>query len=485
MIRIAVCWALVMSAASLHGQVVLSRRVYAEHGRTWQQLWNWSPSDGALKPLTNTPRDHSQPHCSRDNRRIFFISDTDSFDKSVWSFDRSTLEERKVRDISDMEPPNLVGIAKDGGLLILRKDGLHKGAPGPFHIALKEPDGAAVSPDGARAAVTTGEGDTFLTDTATGKSRVPIGKCGFPVWSPDGTRVVCTADQDVVIIDAGTGKGIERVRFTLRDSGPEVPVWSPDGRKLLLGTYSDNGISSVDYFVLDLGAGTWNPAMTGSNAVWLPGRDAILYTTPRDLTPLSPGSKHGVWTTQLALFDLASRKETLLTSGLTNVDNLTLCGGANGRSWKGITSVLGDAQRIAVRVPEPGYFGGAARRDPDSQLILLQAWISLEPDAGFLQSLGGMRNVRHLPAQHRVARRVQFLHWRHAKHGAVHIKDQGKGELVQYEAKAENVTVEFPGALRIDGGHKGNDGLLTQLERFLHGAMMTQHDRPRHDLLRP
>jgi len=69
--------------------------------------------------------------------------------------------------------------------------------------------------------------------------------------------------------------------------------------------------------------------MTADNVVWPPGRDAVLYTTPRELTPLSPEGKHAVWTAQLAVFDLGARKETLLTSGLTNVDSLTFCGGAH------------------------------------------------------------------------------------------------------------------------------------------------------------
>jgi hypothetical protein len=45
-------------------QVVFSRRVYAAAGRTYQQLWIWSASDGSLKPLTHSPRDHSEPVCS-------------------------------------------------------------------------------------------------------------------------------------------------------------------------------------------------------------------------------------------------------------------------------------------------------------------------------------------------------------------------------------------------------------------------------------
>ena len=42
----------------LEGQVEFSRRVYAEHGRSYQEIWRWDAATGGLKPLTKSPRDH-------------------------------------------------------------------------------------------------------------------------------------------------------------------------------------------------------------------------------------------------------------------------------------------------------------------------------------------------------------------------------------------------------------------------------------------
>jgi hypothetical protein len=44
--------------------------------------------------------------------------------------------------------------------------------------------------------------------------------------------------------------------------------------------------------------------MTGLDAVWLPGRDAVVYATPRDTAPIAPGSERNVWAAHLALLIL-------------------------------------------------------------------------------------------------------------------------------------------------------------------------------------
>src|SRR2546422_809220 len=49
----------------------------------------------------------------------------------------------------------------------------------------------------------------------------------------------------------------------------------------------------------------------------LAGRDEILYSTQRDLEPLSASSKHRVWSSHLVLFDPATRGRTRITSGLS------------------------------------------------------------------------------------------------------------------------------------------------------------------------
>lgn len=88
---------LALLPALLSAQVVFSRRIYRERARTYQQLWMWNPTDGGLKPLTNSPRNHFQPACSIDGSDVRFLSGTDLYNyNGVWTFDRKTSEERKI-----------------------------------------------------------------------------------------------------------------------------------------------------------------------------------------------------------------------------------------------------------------------------------------------------------------------------------------------------------------------------------------------------
>ena len=58
---------------------------------------------------------------------------------------------------------------------------------------------------------------------------------------------------------------------------------------------------------------------TADTALWLPGRDQIVYTTPAATSPL-PGAqqKHSVWAQQLMFFDPLKGTPIAITSGLTN-----------------------------------------------------------------------------------------------------------------------------------------------------------------------
>jgi hypothetical protein len=152
--------------------------------------------------------------------------------------------------------------------------------------------------------------------------------------SPDGLRVACAAHgEDIVIVDLGNLQEIERIPFRQRySSGEPYPpwplqsTWSPDARQLLVGIYVGSSTSpALDYFLLDLATEQWARAFTGENPVWLPDGSNIVFTTPRELA-LLPGSwKHQVWTAHLAVYNLAARHQTLLTSGVTNNVDPTLC----------------------------------------------------------------------------------------------------------------------------------------------------------------
>lgn len=138
------CAILALLPALLSAQVAFSRRVYKQSGRTYQQIWMWDPSDGGLKPLTDSERNHFQPACSKDGRYIYFLSGTDWYIyNGLWSFDRQTGQERKLS--ADPKVP------------------------------------------------------------VAGANQPPIADCNDAVWSQDNALFACSAGQDVLIHDAVTG----------------------------------------------------------------------------------------------------------------------------------------------------------------------------------------------------------------------------------------------------------------------------------------
>jgi hypothetical protein len=77
---------ILLIASHVSAQVIFSRRVYQEAGRSYQQLWNWNPADNALRQLTDSPRDHLQPGCS--GNRIRFVAPEEwPAQGKLWSFD--------------------------------------------------------------------------------------------------------------------------------------------------------------------------------------------------------------------------------------------------------------------------------------------------------------------------------------------------------------------------------------------------------------
>jgi hypothetical protein len=86
----AIC--VLLLAFPLFAQVVFSRRVYQETGRSYQQLWNWNPADNSLRQLTDSQRDHLQPSCSGARIRFVLPEEWPQPGK-LWSFDRATRKE--------------------------------------------------------------------------------------------------------------------------------------------------------------------------------------------------------------------------------------------------------------------------------------------------------------------------------------------------------------------------------------------------------
>jgi Tol biopolymer transport system component len=341
------CWILV-GAGCLDAQMVLSRRDYTERGRTFPQIWMADAGSLKFRQLTHSSRDHAEPVCSRDGKLIYFASDSDaersrnsygdyhSNDRELWAYDRQTREERFVWRTSRDVGLDLKGATANGEVLVSVGTELRNVAQNPWVIDNVE--GAALSPDGRRLAlVIAGSYDKdeqsrnarlFVADSATGRSRVEVGKYDEPRWSPDATRIAAFFDGGLAIIDATTRQEIERIALPKRDAPSEDIVWSPDGKSLLAGLYGENGGSGDpqnDYFLLNPATRTWTPEMTARRLLWLRA-GTILYLRPYATTPLAPGSAHSVWTSQLAVYDPDSHKDTVLTSGLALNNYLAACG---------------------------------------------------------------------------------------------------------------------------------------------------------------
>jgi dipeptidyl aminopeptidase/acylaminoacyl peptidase len=341
------CWILV-GAGWLDAQVVLSRRDYIEHGRTFAQIWMADAGTLNFRQLTHSGRDHSEPVCSRDGKLIYFVSDRDVErsrnshgdyhlgEREVWAYDRQTGQERFIWRTSREDGLDLNGVTANGGLLVRVGTEIHSLLRSLWII--DNVDEAAVSPDGRRLALVIAESydkqgqsqnaRLFVADAATGRPRTEVGKYDVPEWSQDGTRIAAFFDGGLAILDPTTHQEIERVVLPKRNAPSQDIVWSPDGKSLLAGLYGENGGAGDpqnDYLLLDPPTRTWTPEMTARRLLWLQG-ETVLYLRPYETTPLAPASPHNVWTSQLAAYDLASRKDKALTSGLVLNDYLTTCG---------------------------------------------------------------------------------------------------------------------------------------------------------------
>ncbi len=263
-----------MVVSSLSAQVVFSRRVYQEQGRSYQQIWTWNPATGALKAITRSPRNHYLPACK--NGKFTFVSPEPYEENSkLWSFDPKTGEE-------------------------------HALGPAP--------------------------------EAPSGETKP---RNGCPRFAKAGNFEACSNEEELTVSRAGKVVGhfnIETVECPDRQGTIgkcDTPIlylgWSPDGKWLAVGELGLNTNSSApqfDYYVVE--AATMTLTKVGSarqdDILWAPGRDELLYVTPRDLAAL-PGAGHerNVWVQNLMLFDPASGKRTAITSGVTNNLDASVC----------------------------------------------------------------------------------------------------------------------------------------------------------------
>ena len=195
----------------LSGQVVFSRRVYRESGPSYQQIWNWNPSDNSLRQISDSPRNHFRPSCS--GRRILFVSPEEwRSNAKLWSFDRNTREE------------NIVGpVPPESGQSRPRIKGCDVSAAARTVQACAKHSGLSISRDGKQ----------------TGSLRVSNDFCPiqFLAWSPSGKWLLVgtlgadtnstSPQSDLFVLDPVA------MKLTKAASGNAADVASGSGRVFL------------------------------------------------------------------------------------------------------------------------------------------------------------------------------------------------------------------------------------------------------------
>jgi hypothetical protein len=255
------CALILLFPITAFAQVLISRRVYQEHGPSYQQIWNYNPANGALQPLTHSARNHFKPTCSS-KATIFFVSSQLDAAPQTWSFSRSSGAER----------------------LVSKK---------------------------------------ALPDSRT---ETPSANSACSASARAGDLLACAQGREVVFMR--NQAQIARVRVAKHDLRIGRLTWSPSRQWLLVDASGQNSNSSSpqsDYYAVDVVSRKTIPAGSGNSAVWVPGKTAILYTTPRELSPLSSVSGHSVWVSHVVSFDPTTKQTVDITSGLTNDTDLAAC----------------------------------------------------------------------------------------------------------------------------------------------------------------
>jgi hypothetical protein len=104
---------------------------------------------------------------------------------------------------------------------------------------------------------------------------------------------------------------------------PTDIVWSPDELTLLVGGEAgSSGSHYSDYWLVDWMSKEWRYVVGGNSAKWFPDGFEIIWTTPRRLEPLG---KLRVWVANLALLDVRTLRQQILTPGLSIVSEFYWC----------------------------------------------------------------------------------------------------------------------------------------------------------------
>jgi hypothetical protein len=302
-----------------YADVIFSRRVYADRGRTYQQIWTLDTRTRQMVQLTHTERRHDLPVCSPDAKRIWFVSGAfGNIDETeLWRLDRRTHAETLVTQFKGSIISLLGGTEARAFFTAYQdnKPGLYRwdGKLTKISPINEWPEAAALSPDARTLAVQTGKAESVTMMEANGAEGRKLEHCASPVWSRDARRLACVAGTRIRVIDLTTGVEKAHAEFAQRPTPPSIVDFSPDGARLLVGTIGAGHTSSSpqsDIWTLELASAKWEFVGPGQTAIFVPG--GVLLVTPRDLAP--KGKAHE-WVSQLVFVDPGKHAQTPVAAG--------------------------------------------------------------------------------------------------------------------------------------------------------------------------
>jgi len=101
---------------------------------------------------------------------------------------------------------------------------------------------------------------------------------GFPVWSPDGTKLAVYHDGNTILLDPNRSQTEQNAEALPKDQRYRIVVWdwSPDGTKLL-GVIAEGDKRHIGYYSLETKSYEILFENSDSVASWLPDSRRVIY----------------------------------------------------------------------------------------------------------------------------------------------------------------------------------------------------------------